>query len=204
MSTIDIFEDKNSPIEYDLEDGHIIYYPYFFGRQESDNYFQVLKEEIRWTQEFINMFGNKVPLPRETAWYGDSDRPYTYSGITNIPLEWTNVLREVKEKIESISPTTFNSLLLNKYRSGKDKVSWHADDELELDTSCSIGSVSFGVDRPFQLKHKEKPFKEEIILRHGSFLLMNPPTQQYWLHQIPPRKNIQKERINLTFRYINA
>ena len=49
-----------------------------------------------------------------------------------------------------------------------------------------------------------KGFKEQIILNHGSLLIMNPPTQEFWLHQIPPRKNINKERINLTFRFINV
>ena len=204
MPTLDMFQDNESPVEYDIEDGNIIYYPYFFDKEVSDRYFQRLVNEIKWGQEYINMFGNRIPIPRETAWYGDSEKTYVYSGISNNPLEWTDMLLEIKEEVEKYSPSTFNSLLLNKYRNGQDKVSWHADDEQELDSNCSIASVSFGVERPFQLKHKEKGFKEQIVLNHGSLLIMNPPTQEFWLHQIPPRKNINKERINLTFRFINV
>jgi Alkylated DNA repair protein len=204
MSTLDIFQDNESPVEYDIEDGHIVYYPYFFDKEVSDRYFSRLIEEIKWGQEYINMFGKRIAIPRETAWYGDSEKTYVYSGISNNPIEWTDMLLEIKEEVEKYSPSTFNSLLLNRYRDGQDKVSWHADDEKELDANCSIASVSFGVERTFQLKHKEKGFKEQIILNHGSLLIMNPPTQEFWLHQIPPRKNINKERINLTFRFINV
>ena len=156
-------------LEYDIEDGHIVYYPYFFDKEVSDRYFSRLIEEIKWGQEYINMFGKRIAIPRETAWYGDSEKTYVYSGISNNPIEWTDMLLEIKEEVEKYSPSTFNSLLLNRYRDGQDKVSWHADDEKELDANCSIASVSFGVERTFQLKHKEKGFKEEILLNHGSY-----------------------------------
>jgi alkylated DNA repair dioxygenase AlkB len=39
-------------------------------------------------------------------------------------------------------------------------------------------------------------------LGHGDLLVMDPPTQKYWLHQVPPRLRVKAERINLTFRVI--
>ena len=111
---------------------------------------------------------------------------------------------KIREKIEKISKTKFNSVLLNLYRSGADSVSWHSDDEPELGQNPVIGSLSLGETRQFQMKHKyDHNLKQKFLLQHGSFLLMRGKTQHNWLHQIPKRKNLKGERINLTFRTIH-
>ena len=46
--------------------------------------------------------------------------------------------------MEPPSGVVFNSVLLNRYRTGKDSVSWHADDEPEFGERPVIASVSFG------------------------------------------------------------
>jgi hypothetical protein len=47
-------------------------------------------------------------------------------------------------------------VLLNRYRTGQDNVSWHADDEPEFGKNPVIASASFGGIRLFQLKHKRR------------------------------------------------
>jgi hypothetical protein len=37
-----------------------------------------------------------------TAWYGDNDKPYSFSGITLQPHGWTSEILTIKEKIEPI------------------------------------------------------------------------------------------------------
>ena len=120
------------------------------------------------------------------------------------PLPWNDDLLKIKDLIENIAKVSFNSVLLNLYRNGNDSVSWHSDDEKEIDKNTPIASVSFGAIRDFQLKHKQdKTLKRiDIPLAHGSLLLMQPPTQEYWLHQLPKRKKVKDLRINLTFRVI--
>jgi alkylated DNA repair dioxygenase AlkB len=98
-----------------------------------------------------------MPLPRLTAWYGDAGKSYSYSGLTVHPEPWTATLLQIKGRVESAAMVSFNSVLLNFYRSGQDSVSWHSDDEPELGTNPVIGSVSFGAARSFQFKHKHKP-----------------------------------------------
>jgi alkylated DNA repair dioxygenase AlkB len=66
-------------------DGEAYLFPAFFTPEESDRYFASLKQEIAWKQEPIKIFGNTVMQPRLTAWYGDPDKPYSYSGITMHP-----------------------------------------------------------------------------------------------------------------------
>ena len=201
---MDLFssQESNEPQKLNIIDGDIDYFPNLFTASESDNFFEKLKTDINWVQEEISFYGKTHNLPRLTAWYGDSDKQYTYSGITVNALPWSSLLLDIKEKIESVSNIAFNSVLLNFYRDGKDSVSWHSDDEKELGENPIIGSVSFGEIRPFQLKHKFLDEKIKIELNHGSFLLMKGETQHSWVHQIPKTKKQIKERINLTFRII--
>jgi alkylated DNA repair dioxygenase AlkB len=148
------------------------------------------------------MYGKELLFPRLTAWYGDNDKSYTFSGITLRPNDWTEELFEIKNAIEKETIDKFNSVLLNLYRSGNDSISWHTDAEKELGINPVIASVSFGDVRKFQLKHKETKEKIEILLTHGSLLIMQGELQHFWKHQIPKTKKTVKERINLTFRII--
>ncbi|MEG5139501.1 MULTISPECIES: alpha-ketoglutarate-dependent dioxygenase AlkB family protein [unclassified Microcoleus] len=184
-------------------DGEVILYPSFLSIQESDHFFLDLYYSVKWKQDTIHLFGKKMPLPRLTAWYGDEGKSYTYSGIEQHPEPWTATLKSIKSKVEEISEVTFNSILLNLYRNGKDSVSWHSDDEPELGQNPIIASVSFGQTRRFSLKHKiSKQHKIDIDLPKGSLLLMKGETQHYWQHQIPKNSQSVDPRINLTFRVI--
>ena len=119
------------------------------------------------------------------------------------PQRWTTTLIKIKSQIEDVTNTTFNSVLLNLYRDGKDSVVWHSDDEPELGKNPEIGSVSFGATRRFMFRHKfKKELKFEIELTHGSFLLMKGVTQHFWQHQIPKTNKLIQPRINLTFRKV--
>lgn len=204
---IGLFDRNPSPatsVSLPLPDGDVLFFESFFSAAESDAFFSILKTEVSWRQEKINLYGREIDIPRLTAWYGDPGRSYKYSGITNKALPWTPTLKTIKDRIESASGAKFNSVLLNLYRTGSDGVSWHSDDEPELGTEPTIGSVSFGETRTFQLKHRirENFERVNIELRHGSFLIMRGPTQRYWLHQIPKTKKTLSPRINLTFRTI--
>lgn len=184
-------------------DGEVILYPFLFSSTESDQLFLDLNDSVKWKQDIIHLFGKTMPLPRLTAWYGDEGKSYTYSGIEQHPEPWNPTLTSIKSKVEEISEVTFNSVLINLYRNGKDSVSWHSDDEPELGKNPIIASVSFGATRRFSLKHKtSKKDKIDLDLPNGSLLLMKGETQHYWQHQIPKNYKLLDRRINLTFRVI--
>ncbi len=186
-----------------LNNAELLYHPNFFDKIESDIIFKTLMETIQWKQDKINMYGRELPLPRLSAWYGENNKPYTYSGITLNPLPWTDELLKIKEKIEAEAKVKFSSVLLNRYRDGQDYVGWHTDAEKELGRNPVIGSVNFGATRKFQLRriddHKEK---FEVELNHGTFLVMQGATQHFWQHQVPKTATKIGERLNLTFRVI--
>lgn len=185
-----------------VNNGEYQFYPNFFSKTESDLILQKLKTEIRWKQESMNMYGKQVLFPRLTSWYGDNDKPYSFSGITLNPHSWTKQLLDIKNKIEPVAKTQFNSVLLNQYRDGNDSISWHTDAEKELGKNPIIGSVNFGATRKFQLRHLETKEKIEIELTHGSLLIMQGELQHFWQHQVPKTTKKVNERINLTFREI--
>lgn len=179
-------------------DGEVSYFPNFI----SNDFFEKLKEGINWKQEGMKIFGKKVAFPRLTAWYAENGKTYTYSGLKNIPEEFTESLLLIKKKVESQAGVHFNSALLNYYRHGNDSMGWHTDNEPELGENPVIASISLGGSRKFQFKHKSTPKStQNIILEPGSLLLMQGSTQHHWLHQVPKVKEAEG-RINITFRRI--
>ena len=185
-----------------LKNGEYIYFSNFFSRETANNYLVAFKNEIDWKQESMNMYGKQVLFPRLTSWYGDNDKPYSFSGIKLNPHAWNKELTEIKSLIEPICDVKFNSVLLNLYRDGNDSISWHTDAEKELGKNPIIASVNFGAERKFQIRHNETKETHEIVLKHGSLLIMKGELQHFWKHQVPKQKGITKERINLTFRTI--
>jgi alkylated DNA repair dioxygenase AlkB len=185
-----------------LKNGEYIYYPNFINVPTANNYLEAFKNNIEWKQESMNMYGKQVMFPRLTAWYGDNDKPYSFSGIKLNPTVWSKELIEIKNLIEPACNVEFNSVLLNLYRDGNDSISWHTDAEKELGKNPLIASVNFGAERKFQIRHNETHETHNIILKHGSLLIMKGELQHYWKHQVPKQKAVLKERINLTFRVI--
>jgi alkylated DNA repair dioxygenase AlkB len=161
-----------------------------------------LIDEVAWKQDAIRTPGGMKPLPRLTAWQGDAGAVYVYSGIRNVPLAWTQTVLELKEAAEATSGVSFNSVLLNRYRSGEDSMGWHADRESELGPEPVIASVSLGVARRFDLRHNGTGTMRTFALTSGSLLVMRGQTQTQWRHRVPKSPGLRGERINLTFRFI--
>ena len=144
-------------------------------------------------------------MPRLTAWYGEPGAVYTYSGLRNTPEPWTPELAEIRSDLERATGLAFNSVLLNRYRDGRDSVSWHADDEPELGPEPAIASVSFGAVRSFVLRSKVHRKREgSVMLEHGSLLIMKGRSQALLEHALPKDARVTDERVNLTFRQISA
>lgn len=169
-----------------------------------DSILSSLLIETKWQQREMNMYGRKVKQPRLTAWYGDPSRTYMYSGIKNVPIPWSDILRELKRRIEDCTDSTFNSVLLNLYRDQNDSMGFHSDDEKELGPEPVIASLSFGATRTFVFKHKhlQDTPAVSVPLREGSVLLMKGQTQRNWKHAINREATPCGPRVNLTFRHI--
>ena len=190
-------------ISLPLEDADIQYVERCFSRSQSDLYLNALMEQIPWRQEHVKVFGKTYLQPRLTALFGNTDKTYSYSSLTLFPTPYPPLLNEIRSEIETYCNVSFNCCLANLYRNGNDSNGWHSDNEKELGDQPVIASVSFGAERFFHLKHRnKKELRHKIKLAHGSLLIMKGRTQEHWLHQIPKTKQIIGNRINLTFRII--
>jgi len=90
---------KNESEIVKIQNGEYIYVPTFFDQAISHFYLIALRQQIKWKQEKMNMYGKTLLFPRLTAWYGDSDKPYTFSGITLKPNTWTPELLDIESAI---------------------------------------------------------------------------------------------------------
>ena len=203
-----------------LYGGIIDYEPNFLSNEQANKLYSELKDSVLWEQKFYTNYktGEKFPQPRLTAWYADNpNMEYSYSGVTQKVYPWTPILIDIKNKIEEITKSSYNSVLLNFYRNGSDSVGSHADDEKELGINANIASLSLGETRAFELSNYKVPKDKSICnlnekdlthyefpLSNGSLLVMSGTTQHYWKHAVPKSKSISNGRINLTFRKFYA
>jgi alkylated DNA repair dioxygenase AlkB len=205
MAQSSLFPDLDPEFEsFDLPDATLWLKRRFLTVAQAEELFAGLLSATPWEQEVIRMYGREVQSPRLTAWYGDPGSDYLYSGISHRPLPWTRALNALRQEVQERTGIAYNSALLNLYRDGQDSVAWHSDDEPQLGECPQIASVSLGATRTFQLKHKRfgPSSRIDLELPNGSLLFMGGACQRHWLHQIPKRKKVLHERINLTFRQV--
>lgn len=183
-------------------DGSATFYEWVLGDIDPSLLMQELLESVPWASQTITMFGKQYVEPRRTAWFGDDGASYTYSGITMTPHAWSPVLQSLRKMCEEKSNASFNSVLLNLYRDGNDKMGWHADDEPELGAEPVIASLSLGATRKFRFRHRATREIVECDLPTGSLVVMSGLSQKYWVHEVPQQKRVTSPRINLTFRHI--
>ncbi|WP_349351531.1 MULTISPECIES: alpha-ketoglutarate-dependent dioxygenase AlkB [unclassified Flagellimonas] len=200
---MDLFTEQIDPSKNWLpKDGVVNYFGPIIPLEQADDFFKILADTIPWEADVVHMFGKRIVTKRKVAWYGDQPYDYTYSNSTKKALPWTPALRELKEMAENLTNETYNSCLLNLYHTGEEGMGWHTDNEKELKKNGAIASYSFGAERKFVFKHKTTKEKVELLLDHGSLLVMKGATQNHWLHRLPPSKKVRSARINLTFRTI--
>lgn len=181
-------------------DGTVLYYGKVVNEERAKTYYETLLNTIEWKNDEAIIYGKHYITKRKVAWYGDKKFSYTYSNTTKLALPWTHELLELKTVSEKITGATYNSCLLNLYHSGDEGMAWHSDDEKALDKNASIASWSFGAERKFSFKHKQKGQTISVVLENGSLLEMKGETQTNWLHRLPPTTKVKRPRVNLTFR----
>ena len=199
---LDLFGFSDPALNLLPTDGSVHYFGKLLSKQEGDDFYSELLNNIAWENDQAIIFGKRIITKRKVAWYGDKPFQYTYSKVTKQALYWTPALKEIKEIAEKESGESYNSCLLNLYHTGEEGMAWHSDGEKDLKKNGAIASLSFGAERKFAFKHKKSAELVNVFLEHGSLLVMKGETQTHWLHRLPPTTKISSPRINLTFRTI--
>jgi alkylated DNA repair dioxygenase AlkB len=190
-----------------LAGADLLYAPRWLPADAADKLFATLNDPVQagiaWEVHRIRLFGREVDSPRLSRWIGDPGASYRYSGVRFEPSSWPRALGVIRKAVSAAAGEQFNSVLANLYRDGNDTMGWHSDDEPELGVQPIIASLSLGAPRKFVLKSRESGGdKLELMLAHGSLLVMRGETQRNYRHSLPRTKKVSGERINLTFRRI--
>jgi alkylated DNA repair dioxygenase AlkB len=191
-------------VALELPDAELLLYPTIELGGSPEALLDRLIRDTPWRAEEITVFGKTYLQPRLVAWYGDPGARYTYSGIPHEPRPWSALLTRLKARVEQVTGSRFNSVLLNYYRDQRDSMGLHSDDEPELGAEPVIASLSLGEERRLVFRHRSRRDLEtfSVPLPSGSLLVMRGATQRHWKHGIRKLTRRCGPRVNLTFRRV--
>ncbi len=188
-----------------LPDAELGHWPDFLAAPAAQDLFRELETTAPWEQSLIRIAGRPLTIPRLNVWYGDPSTNYSYSGTRLASHPWTPTLAALRGQVETITGQRFNSALLNCYRSGRDSVDWHSDDEAVLGPEPVIATLSLGVARRFEMRHRSQAgLRRQLVLESGSLLLMAGPMQRHWRHRVPKESAVEGARISITLRLVRS
>lgn len=198
-----LFDAPDTKIDLPLRNGQAWYQPDFLSLTKQDELKSHLWEFYNWEQPELILFGKSNPIPRLAAWVANKEVGYDYAGVKHVLQRWSLPLLKVKQQIEIATQTEYNSVLINAYRNGLDKMGWHSDNEKALGNDPLIASLNLGVARRFDLRNIHDSADEvKLNLESGSLLFMGSGIQGNYKHQVPQQKRVEGMRINLTFRNV--
>jgi len=213
----------------------VYHLPNALDRKMADALFLHLQQYNKWIQS--SFMGS--PTPRLQQWFATShsshssqaegegeakreDMSYKFGGRRYQPEPYPEWLTTLQTQIIAIVRTFFssrgdesfrppNSVLINKYRDGRDKIQWHTDNNHEFGKDPTIISVNVGQTRRFCIKpiplrpgqRVPRSATKTFHLQHGDILIMAGTTQEHYVHCVPKETKLCHAfpcRYNLTFR----
>ena len=198
------WNDSNS-IERINRAQHVLPDFYYFEQFITESKANALYQQLaclNWQQPSLTVFNKEHRIPRKQIYMGDEGTGYRYSNHLFLPEPWHGSVLNLKNTLNNWFSTQFNAVLLNWYRTGEDKMGWHADNEAELGFSPTIASISLGAVRKFKIRENSTKQVTDLPLANGSCLLMTGRSQENYQHSLPVQKRVVDGRINLTFRTV--
>ncbi len=175
----------------DDESGQIVYRRALFDPQQTQKWFEQLRDGVAWRSESRPMYDRVVDVPRLVASFA-LDAP-------NVPQP----IREMRPAVEQVCGVAFLSAGLNFYRDGDDSVAPHGDHiERQVD-QAPVALVSLGATRRMTIRSKAKPRRIlDRDLEAGSLLVMSYASHLNFLHGIPKTRETVGPRISVAFRRV--
>ncbi|KAF0684867.1 Aste57867_23212 [Aphanomyces stellatus] len=196
----------------------------------------MLESAHEWITTKWVIFEREVESPHLTQLYGlgdaqlrQKDALYTNTGTAGTKMKpFPPLLHAIKGRIdaavnaslatrerhalEAKEPWAANIALANLYRTASESVGSHSDTMTELGPRPTIASYTLGAERVFRIRRlatDSVPAQTfNVKLPHNSLLLMFPPFQEFYRHEVPAQPPSQIKghgiahdtRVNLTFR----
>ena len=77
------------------------------------------------------------------------------------------VVKKISNQVVKFSGQYFNSVLLNRYRNGSDKIGWHSDNEKCAGEIINIATISLGTKRHLLTKRPGDKKSVELEPEHA-------------------------------------
>jgi alpha-ketoglutarate-dependent dioxygenase alkB family protein 2 len=160
----------------------------------------------------VTVWDKDYLTPRDVGFFSDVSSVYKYSGNT-VPAKKLSdypVLTEILGKVNKLTKSDFNAILVNRYANGDDYIGAHSDDEKSLGPN-GVVTISIGQERILRIRDKKtKQIISDIVVQDGATRLkpsFSPKTQEklefngdlYWMcgefqkhftHEIPKQKTL--------------
>jgi alkylated DNA repair dioxygenase AlkB len=180
----------------------ISYYPHFLNAKEAVELFEHLHKTVPWPHAHMTKKG-VLSKKRNKYLCGDPDVRFytaTFRGkVLHSPVDpWSKVpiLETLRDRVRALTGQDYHVCSLQLYNNGEVKIDPHRDKEMEAGTI--IASISLGETRVMRFD-RSGCTPAEIPLKAGSLCLMNPPTNDKWLHSIPA-DGTRGKRLSIIFR----
>lgn len=158
----------------------------------SEQLFEELLATGRWRQREREMYGRMLPEPRLTAWF-------PWEPDSGVPLP--PVLEDVRAVLSTRYRVTFDSVLVNLYRDGRDSVAWHRDRVHRVLAEPMVATVSLGARRRFLLRPRGGGASLlSLDLGAGDLVVMGGTCQQGFEHTVP-KVAAAGPRMSVTIRH---
>lgn len=183
--------------KYTRDDLNVDFYPHFLTPELAYGWYTYLESIIPHENR------------RNSLLFGDLGLIYnvTYQGTTTSRevYPWTDLpaFSELKELVEKITEQKYTVCIIQRYVNGSIGINPHRDKEMVFGTR--ICGLSLGATRTISFTKtiygNNVPLNRvDIPLISGSMYVINPPTNQKWLHSIVKEAAVKDSRISLTFR----
>ncbi len=148
----------------------------------------------------VKVFGKDGVQHRGVGFFSDETKEYKYSKQSVPAQPLSDNLSELLTIVNTFFASTYNGILVNKYKDGIDYIGAHPDNEAHID-KCGVVAISFGTPRNFRVRDiVTKKILCNVETISGQCLVMNNTFQQNFHHEIPQQKTIISPRWSFTFR----
>ncbi len=169
-----------------------------------------IKEQLIHDPEF-KMGTKKCVSHRAVGFFSDEVKEYNYSNTHTQANPITKPLADLMHSVNAKLQTSFNGVLVNWYRDGRDSIGMHHDKELEVDPTGKVAMVCFGAKRELKFrpyvpkaakatKTTKKTKTTKILTEPGYLYCMEGQFQQEFKHGIDADPTVTEERLSVTFR----
>lgn len=177
----------------------IDYYDGFLTLREADLIYDYLIDFFEIKTRRNGMICGADGMIYKIRFGGYGGRKETISEKKVIDWEKLKYIKQLGERISDETGQTYNVCAIQFYSSGDIGINKHKDREMVKGTM--ICGISLGQRRKLVMYPPKFLGNDniEINLKHGSLYILNPPTNDWWMHSIP-KDDSKHARISLTFR----